>query len=252
VVKPPFEDMSKLSNSAREAVDIFWAADTGCRPEDFNSDAVDVVVGPSHEGREYAQFFRRRRRLQIICSASIVDVVRDATHDQAQDAIFDVAFVERALTGRIDRVLGPTYLGYLDALDSDRQDPNVRLLSRNDMGALNDLRESVTAQDLEYSGLDPDQLIVIAGYFIDGILVSAAGYKVWGGQIAHIGVLTRGDARGAGYGRACVRGIAAHAIEQGLIAQYQALYENTRSLAIARSLGFEDYAARIYVRATAL
>jgi ribosomal protein S18 acetylase RimI-like enzyme len=251
VVKPPFEDMSKLSDSAKEAVDIFWAADTGCNPEDFDTDAVVVIERPSDDGSEYAQFFRRKRRLQIRCSASIVDIVRNATHDQAQDAIFDVAFVKRALTGHIDRVLGPTYLGYLDALDSDRQDPNARLLSRNDVGALNDLRESVTAQDLEYSGLDPDQLIVIAGYFIDGMLVSAAGYKVWGGQIAHIAVLTREDSRGAGYGRACVRGIAVHAIEQGLIAQYQALYENTRSLAIARSLGFEDYAARIYVRAIA-
>jgi len=243
--------MSELSNSAKEAVDIFWAGDTGCNPEDFDTDAVVVVERPSDDGSEYAQFFRRKRRLQIRCSASIVDIVRNATYDQAQDAIFDVAFVERALTGRIDRVFGPTYLGYLDALDSVRQDPNVRLLSRNDIGALNDLRESVTSQDLEYSGLNPDQLIVIAGYFIDGMLVSAAGYKVWGGQIAHIGVLTREDARGAGYGRACVRGIVAHAIEQGLIAQYQALYENTRSLAIARSLGFEDYAARIYVRAIA-
>jgi GNAT superfamily N-acetyltransferase len=251
VVTPVFVWMSKLSDTARGTVDAFWAADIGCRPEDFNTDAVDVVVVPSHEGREYAQFFRRKRRLQITCSASIVDIVRNATHDRAQDAIFDVAFVERALTGRIDRVLGPTYLGYLDALDSDRQDSNARLLSRNDIGALNDLRGSATAQDLEYSGLDPDKLIVIAGYFIDGTLVSAAGYKVWGGQIAHIAVLTREDARGAGYGRACVRGIAAHAIEQGLIAQYQALYENTRSLAIARSLGFEDYAARIYVRAIA-
>jgi predicted GNAT family acetyltransferase len=74
---------------------------------------------------------------------------------------------------------------------------------------------------------------------------------VWGGRIAHSGVLTRGDARGAGYGRACVRAIAAHAIEQGMIAQYQTLYENAPSLAIARSLGFEYYAARIYVRATA-
>jgi GNAT superfamily N-acetyltransferase len=83
------------------------------------------------------------------------------------------------------------------------------------------------------------------------MLVSAAGYKVWGGRIAHICALTRGDARGAGYGQACVRRIAALAIEQGLIAQYQTLYENAHSLAIARSLRFEDYAARIYVRATA-
>jgi len=242
--------MSKLSDSAQEAVDIFWAADTDCHPEDFDTDAVVVVERPSDDGSEYAQFFRRKRRLQIRCSASIVDIVRNATHGQAQDTIFDVAFVERALTGRINRVLGPAYLGYLDALDSDRVDPNVRLLSRDDRDALNDLRDSVTAQDWEHSGFNkPDQQI--AGYFIDRELVSAAGYKLWGGRIAHICVLTRGDARGVGYGRACVRGIAAHAIEQGLIVQYRALYENAPSLAIARSLGFEDYAASIYVRATA-
>src|SRR5215510_11388089 len=113
--------MSELSNSAKEAVDIFWAADTGCNPEDFDTDAVVVVERPSSDGSEYAQFFRRKHRLQIRSSASIVDVVRNAIHGQAQDAIFDVAFVERALTGHIDRVLGPTYLGYLDALDSDRE-----------------------------------------------------------------------------------------------------------------------------------
>jgi hypothetical protein len=241
--------MGRLSDKAKGAVDIFWAAVTGCRPEDFDSEAVAVIERSSDDGSEYAQFFRRKRRLQITCSSSIVDIVRGATYGQAQDAIFDPTFVALALNGRIDRVLGPTYLGYLDALDSDRDDPNVRLLSRDDRDALSDLFGSVTAQDWEYSGLEPDQ--PIAGYFIDRELVSAAGYEVWGGRIAHICVLTRGDARGAGYGRACVRGIAVHAIEQGLIAQYQSLYENARSLAIARALRFEDYAARICVRATA-
>jgi GNAT superfamily N-acetyltransferase len=251
--------MGRLSDKSKGAVNIFWAAETGCRPEDFDTEALAVTERPSNDGSEYAQFFRRKRRLQITCSASTVDIVRNATYGQAQDAIFDVAFVERALTGHIDRVLGPTYLGYLDALDSDRDDTNVRLLSRDDRDArllsredrdaLSDLLGSVTAQDWEYSGLEPDQ--PIAGYFIGEELVSAAGYEVWGGEIAHICVLTRGDARGPGYGRACVRGITAHALKHGLIAQYQTLYENAPSLAIARSVGFEDYAARIYVRATA-
>jgi GNAT superfamily N-acetyltransferase len=230
-------------------VDVFWAAVTGCHPEDFDTEAVAVIERPAPDGSEYAQFFRRKRRLQITCSASIVDIVRNATYGQAQDAIFDVVFVGQALTGCIDRILGPAYLGYLDALDSDRGDPNVRLISRDDLDALNDLRGSVTAQDWEYSGLEPGQ--PIAGYFIDKVLVSAAGYKVWGSQIAHIGVVTRKDARGSGYGRACVRGITAHGIKQGLIAQYRTLYENAPAMAIARALGFEDYAATIYVRAIA-
>lgn len=249
MVMRPFDDMSKLFSRAKGAVDIFWAAQIGCRPEDFDTEAVAVIERPAPDGSEYAQFFRRKRRLQITCSASVVNIVRDATYGQAQDTIFDVVFIEQALTGHIDRVVGPAYLGYLDALDSDREDPNVRLLSRDDLGALNNLRGSVTARDWEYSGLEPGQ--PIAGYFINKALVSAAGYRVWGGQIAHIGVVTREDARGAGYGWACVRGITAHALKQGLIAQYRTLYQNTRAMAIARALGFEDYAATIYVRAIA-
>ncbi len=241
--------MSKLSDSAKKAVDIFWAAETGCLPEDFDTDAVAVIEQPLPNGAEYAQFFRRKRRLQITCSASLVDIARNATYGQAQDTIFDVSFVKEALRGRIDRVIGPAYLGYLDALDSDGAAPNVRILSRDDLGALDDLRERVTAQDWEYSGPPSDQ--PIAGYFIGGELVSAAGYKIWGGRLAHIYVLTREDVRGAGYGRAVVQGITAYALKQGLIAQYRALYENTRSMAIARSLGFEDYAATIFVRALA-
>ncbi|MBO0726640.1 MAG: hypothetical protein J2P52_13640 [Blastocatellia bacterium] len=61
--------MSKLSDIAKETVDAFWAADTGCRPEDFDTEAVAVVERPSDDGSEYAQFFRRKRRLQIRCSA---------------------------------------------------------------------------------------------------------------------------------------------------------------------------------------
>jgi GNAT superfamily N-acetyltransferase len=249
VVKPPFDDMNKLSNRAKEAVDIFWAADTGCRPEDFDTEAVAVIEGPSHDGREYAQFFRRKRRLQITCSASIVDIVRGATYGQSRGAIFDISFIERALRGRIDRIIGPAYLGYLDALDSDSENPNARILSLDDRGALDDLRGNVMAQDWEHTALKPD--LPIAGYFIDRTLVSAAGYEVWGGRIAHIRVLTREDARGAGYGRACVGRITAYAIEKGLIAQYRTLHVNAPSMAIARSLGFEDYASTIYVRAIA-
>jgi len=34
--------MGNLSDKAKGAVDIFWAADTGCDPEDFDTDAVVV------------------------------------------------------------------------------------------------------------------------------------------------------------------------------------------------------------------
>jgi hypothetical protein len=47
VVKPSFDDMGKLSDRAKEIVDAFWAAETGCRPEDFDTEAVAVIERPS-------------------------------------------------------------------------------------------------------------------------------------------------------------------------------------------------------------
>jgi hypothetical protein len=76
--------------------------------------------------------------------------------------------------------------------------------------------------------------------------VSAAGYEVWGGLVAHIGVVTSASSRGRGFGRSAVRYIANHAIAAGLVAQYQTLLDNVASMGIARDLGFEPYATFTY------
>jgi ribosomal protein S18 acetylase RimI-like enzyme len=77
-------------------------------------------------------------------------------------------------------------------------------------------------------------------------VVSAAGYEVWGGFVAHIGVVTAASARGRGHGRAAVTCIANHAIAAGLVAQYQTLQDNVASIAIVRRLGFDPYATFTY------
>ncbi len=101
-------------------------------------------------------------------------------------------------------------------------------------------------QDWEKSGFEECQKI--AGYFLDGALVAAAGYKVWGATLAHICVATHAELRNRGFGRACVRKISKEAIRSGLVAQYQALFENNPSIAVARALEFVEFSRRIYVR----
>ncbi len=239
--------MSKLSDSATSEIDSFWAAETRCSPDDFETNTVGIVELPAPDCSEYALLFRRKQRLQITCSGSLVDLMQEATRGFTPETIFSAGFVRQVLDSRIDRVVGPAYLGYLDSIDAGF-DRNVRLLDYGDRAALDDLRRCVSARDWEYSGLEAGQ--PIAGYFVDDKLVSAAGYEVWGARIAHVGVLTRVEARGAGYGRACIGAIASYAIGQGLIAQYRTLYENAGAMAIARALGFVDYGATIYVAAT--
>ena len=241
--------MSELSDETIAVLNAFWAAETSCVDGDFDTDGIRIIQRPAMDGSEYAQAFRRNQRLQITCSASLVSALDEATRGQPLEVVFDPGFLQRALGGRADRFIGPAYLGYLDVIDSAGDDPRTRLLTVDDDGALDDLRGSVSGQDWEYSGLESGQPIV--GHFAGGALVSAAGYEVWGGQVAHIGVVTRPGARGAGYGRACVGAIARQAIGRGLVAQYRTLYANAGAMAIARALGFHDYAATIYIVATA-
>jgi len=175
--------------------------------------------------------------------------VRSAVQGREPEEVFDPAFWRAALGARVERILGPIYLGYKDIADECPFDPHVRLL-RVDEGALLDhLRHCVASLEWEHSGLEDGQ--PIAGYFLDGELVAAAGYKVWGWTLAHIGVTTHIGYRSQGFGRECVQRIAEEAIKRGLVAQYQTLFENEPSIAVAQALEFEEYGQRLFVRCNA-
>lgn len=241
--------MSELSDTTLDAIDDFWANRFCCTAADFDSSEIGIVERRASDGSDYVYLLRRKLRLQINCSASLVHALRNAARDQPAEVVFDPGYLRRALSTWVERIVGPAYVGYLDTIDPALNDPRVRLLTENEAGALDQLRSRVTAEEWEHSGLKPVQ--PIAGYFADdGELVSAASYAVWAGRIAHIGVVTVPPMRGAGCGRRCVRGICAHAIGQGLIAQYRTLYDNAGSMAIARALGFNEYGATIYAAGT--
>jgi RimJ/RimL family protein N-acetyltransferase len=54
--------------------------------------------------------------------------------------------------------------------------------------------------------------------------------------------------RGQGYGRAVVSFMTAYALDGGGIGHYQTLLANAPSVAIARSLGYQQYATALAVR----
>jgi len=241
--------MKRLSDSAISRLDAFWATEMCCQPGDFLIPGIAVVERLAPDGSEYAHLFRRGPRLQITCSPSMADLVRSAILELPVEGAFDVALLGQSLGRRADRIIGPTFLGYLDPLEAEPVDSNVRLLDAADLQSLVEFEQRVPAQDWEYSGLRAGQ--PIAGYFVDGEMRSAAGYKVWGGCIAHIGIITRPDSRRSGYARVCVNKIAHYAVAGGLIAQYQTLYANEAAMTVGRARGVEHYADRIYVRGSA-
>jgi hypothetical protein len=237
--------MSPLSDSAVASLDAFWADETGCDPGDFHATAMLIAERRAADGSQYVRLFRRRQHLQVTCSPALATAVRDVVRDREPHHVFTASFWQQALAGRVERVVGPAYLGYRDTLEEEPSDPDARLLLPEDSAAVDEFRRGVAAQDWEHSGLEVGQ--PMSGCFVSGALVAAAGYEVWGERLAHIGVVTRADVRGAGYGRACVRAIGRQAIAEGLIAQYQTLHANRAAMAVARRLRFEDYADTLYI-----
>jgi predicted GNAT family acetyltransferase len=74
-------------------------------------------------------------------------------------------------------------------------------------------------------------------------VMAAAGYGVWAGQAAHIGVLTAPARRGHGLAKAAGSAAAAHALAAGLLPQWRARVPASRRVAAA--LGFRELGVQL-------
>lgn len=72
----------------------------------------------------------------------------------------------------------------------------------------------------------------------DGEPAGAAGYEVWGGGLAHIGVTVGAASRGKGLGARAATAAAVHAIGLGLVPQWRCRQDNLASVRVGERLGF--------------
>jgi RimJ/RimL family protein N-acetyltransferase len=200
------------------------------------------------EGYQGAFLFRARTVCIVSVPPAWVEPAQAALSGHTTEEVFAPQFLEGAFGDAVDCLLGPAWLGYADATDfAPAPTEAVRLLEPSDERAFRRLAEQCDATEWEHSGLEGDRPPV-CGCFREGELVAAAGYTIWGEKLAHVGVVTHSSHRGHGYGKAVVSGITAHALRQGLIAQYRTLQSNAPSIAIGRALGFQEYGVTLAVR----
>jgi GNAT superfamily N-acetyltransferase len=237
---------------AIERVDAYWASFFGCRIEAMR--AARTLVLPHVGLEDYAGVFLLRRGPACLVSVP-APAVAELTQRLAAlppEIVFDATFLSETFSKRVDRIIGPAWYGCADGErfqpPSDRQG---RLLESGDADAFRCLVEACGETEREHSSMAFDRPPLF-GCFLDGRLVAVAGYQVWDGELANIGVLTHPAHRGRGYGRAVVSSIAAEAHRRGLVPHYRALLTNEASIAVARALGFQEYAASLAVRLRAV
>ncbi|MFS0699235.1 GNAT family N-acetyltransferase [Cellulomonas sp. 179-A 4D5 NHS] len=158
--------------------------------------------------------------------------------------------------------LGPARLAYLDAASlttvelrtapprDDRTDdvrPDLRDVVALDAAGpeLRALLDRVAPDDADESGVaeltSPAFALRRAG-----VVVAAAGFRAWPGDVAHLSVLSAPEVRGLGYGRLVARAATTAALDAGLLPQWRARVEPSQR--IARSLGYRDLGSQLSVR----
>ncbi len=173
-----------------------------------------------------------------------------AAAEAASQGLVEDADRWRAVFGaRVDRLVGPAVISYADAgtFRGVSVAAEMRPLTEADRPALDALRDSMPPDEWDHGSGDLAGKPVF-GAWVDGVLAARAGYEVWAGRIAHLGVVTHPAHRGWGLGAAVFASATRAALEAGLVAQHRALQSNTQSMRIAGRLGFVPCATSLAVR----
>jgi hypothetical protein len=143
-------------------------------------------------------------------------------------------------------MLSPACLAYLDPAEFRPHYGQVaveRLLPHDD--DLRQLVASSSTDDVEESGITQ---ITSPAFAVreHGAIISAAGYRDWPGQVAHLSVLTITTARGRGLARTVASAALMHAIAHGELPQWRARPQTSRR--VARALGFRELGSQVSIR----
>jgi len=230
-----------LSDSSRLIAENFWSTELG----------APVFCGGVHiqahdpcarwNLADRAVYFEHAAGSFITVQQEVLPELRRAFQSSSKEPCD--TFIEAMATKGTVVGNGPAYVGYLDSLKGaetlirrvDRADPLVQTLAQQH------------PEDWDVFGLT-EQSVGPFAVVDGGRVLGLSHYEVWGGVIAHIGVITIPSARGRGIGELTVRQATQEALRSGLLPQYRTLWANKPSIRIAEKIGFSHFATTVVVR----
>jgi GNAT superfamily N-acetyltransferase len=237
--------MSSLDSGLLHLVDGYWARFFGCAPEALRSKTAQMVVHDDYAGCYLMEFGGAP-----IVSLPIGEVEpyrADITHLQA-GTVRMPALVEAIFGERVAESIGPAFIGYSDIKHFKSVSSGAtRRLTTQDEKAVDRLCAACAVKEWEHGGSE-FRPSAMAGAFSGQELAALASYELWGGQIAHIAVVTHPAFRGQGFATTAVSALTEMVLERTLLPQYRTLEANAPSITLARRLGFAEYATSLAIR----
>ena len=191
----------------------------------------------------------------ISAPADLTDAVARLVVGQPLATLVDPAFWRAALGERVERIVGPSYQGFVDAI-TYRPGPTrgARRLLAGDLPALSRFISACPPDDWRDSAISPDHQPIVA-LMRDGAIIALASAPADGPAdigMRSVGVVTLPTWRGQGAGRAVVGALTwywlMNWLEPDSTLHYQTLRANGASVAIAQALGYVDVATALAVR----
>jgi RimJ/RimL family protein N-acetyltransferase len=229
-------------------VDDYWAQFLGCLPEMLRNEKP-LLLAHSELG-DYAGCYIIEFGTAPIVSlpANEIKSYRDEIARWQPGVIRTPAVVRAVFRERIQALIGPAFIGYTDAkLFRQLASGDARLLTNADRNAVELLRDSCLPEEWDHGGstFRPNEMV---GTLIDQRLAAVASYQIWGKHIAHISIISHPAFRGHGHATLAVSELTRIVLERKLVPQYRTLEANQASMAVARRLGFVQYATSLAVR----
>jgi GNAT superfamily N-acetyltransferase len=235
--------------------DYWWAQDLSCERADLRPSRPFVrEYGGGLHGREGIFILALGAAPVISISPHVMGLVGDrASSWSARDVTEPETLRERLrpVCVRVEQIVGPSVLAYAspEMLDLEAAD-RARPLTASDLGAVDRCRRQCPEEDWARGGATTGSAKRFGAHDDDGNLAAIASYEVWGGDIAHVSVVTHPRRRGAGYGRAAAALAVRHAVEAGLLPQYRTLRSNAAAVRLGAQLGFVEYGVSVQVKLT--
>jgi ribosomal protein S18 acetylase RimI-like enzyme len=229
-------------------LDDYWAEFLGSSPEKLRKEKTQLLAHA--ELRDYAGCYIIEFGVAPIVSlpANEVESYREEIARWQPGVVRTPTVVQTAFRDRVEAVIGPAFIGYTDAkLFRQVTCGGARLLTNADWKELELLRYGCLAEEWDHGGSSfrPNEMV---GILSNQRLVGVASYQVWGRHIAHISIITHPAFRGRGYATLAVSELTRIVLERKLVPQYRTLEANQPSMAVARQLGFVQYATSLAIR----
>lgn len=236
------------SNDFLARIWAYWGRRFGCETGFFESEATLVCLDEELKGTSLVSIYHLQR-----CSVLRMDVSLGEKLQLAHQQVLPSIFRQKDLQAlirlgmrhiyHVERIDSGSYQ-YLDAIDHkvfvSTAGKLVEIKPEQDWGLIEGLCQSCSSQDVEEAEISQEQPdAVVFGHLVDGRLVSYAGYRLWEGLFADIGVLTNPNFRRMGLSRVATGRLCAWCVEHELIPMYRVSDDNLASQKIPAALGFK-------------